>query len=99
MVANNLQLGQVVRSIAGRDAGKMFILVGIIDDKYVLVADGDLRKIESLKKKNIKHLQACKYVDSAIRHKLLQNEKLTNMEISRALEIFQQGEEEKGVQN
>jgi ribosomal protein L14E/L6E/L27E len=85
MLANNLQLGQAVRSVAGRDAGKIFLLVGVVDDKNVLVVDGNLRKIESPKKKNIKHLQPHNYIDKVIQSKLLGNEKITNLEISSAL--------------
>lgn len=50
-------LGKVVYSKSGRDQGRIFIIVGIIDDRLVRLADGDLRKIEKPKVKNIKHLQ------------------------------------------
>ena len=51
-----LKIGQVVRSKRGRDKGNVQIIVDILDDKYVLVVDGHERKLESPKKKNIKHL-------------------------------------------
>jgi ribosomal protein L14E/L6E/L27E len=35
----------------------MFIVVGIVNDRFVTLADGDLRKIENPKVKNIKHIQ------------------------------------------
>ncbi len=53
-------IGRVVYSKAGRDKGKALIIVGSTNDQYLLVADGDLRKIESPKKKNIKHLNFSK---------------------------------------
>ncbi|TDT50411.1 KOW domain-containing RNA-binding protein [Fonticella tunisiensis] len=49
-------LGQIVHSRAGRDKDRYFIVVGIIDENYVLISDGDLRKIDNPKKKKIKHL-------------------------------------------
>ncbi len=49
-------LGRVARSRAGRDKGRYAIIVSIVDDDYVLVADGDLRKCHSPKKKKLKHL-------------------------------------------
>lgn len=49
----DLQIGQVVRSKAGRDKGRVFVVVGKFDDQHVLVADGDLRKIEKPKKKSL----------------------------------------------
>lgn len=51
------RLGKIVYSKSGRDKGKMFIIVGVVDENFVLLADGDLRKIENPKLKNIKHVQ------------------------------------------
>lgn len=50
-------LGKVVYSKTGRDKGRMFIIVGVTGDRFVILADGDLRKIENPKVKNIKHVQ------------------------------------------
>lgn len=50
------RIGQVVRSKAGRDNGKAFIVVRI-EDNYVYVADGATRKLECPKKKKLKHIQ------------------------------------------
>ncbi|NLX89134.1 MAG: RNA-binding protein [Syntrophomonadaceae bacterium] len=50
-------LGRVVYSKTGRDKGRMFIIVGVMGDRFVTLADGDLRKIEKPKLKNIKHVQ------------------------------------------
>jgi large subunit ribosomal protein L14e len=50
-------LGRIVYSKSGRDKGKMFVIIGIVDENFVLLADGDLRKIENPKLKNIKHVQ------------------------------------------
>lgn len=44
-------------SKTGRDQGRMFIVVGVIDNRFVTLADGSLRKIENPKVKNIKHIQ------------------------------------------
>ena len=52
----DLTLGQVVYSKAGRDKGKKFIVVDIVDELYVMISDGDLRRIENAKRKKLKHL-------------------------------------------
>lgn len=54
---NTLTNGQVVRSIAGRDAGKVFVILEIIDHQYLYLVDGKSRKLERPKKKKVKHLQ------------------------------------------
>ena len=43
------RIGQVVRSIAGRDNGKAFIVVRTEGD-YVYIADGETRRLEAPKK-------------------------------------------------
>jgi len=49
-------LGKVVISKSGRDRGKAFVVVGVLNERFLIVCDGDIRKIENPKKKNIKHL-------------------------------------------
>lgn len=85
---NDLQLGQVVRSKAGRDKGRVFVVVGRVDEQHVLIADGDLRKIEKPKKKKYKHLQRYNEVLNEVREKLKRGESLTNEEIRRLLEPY-----------
>lgn len=55
-VISNIKIGQVVRSKTGRDAGKYFVVIGK-ENQYVFLADGDMRRVEAPKKKNIKHIQ------------------------------------------
>ena len=46
----------MVISKSGRDLGKPFVVVKVINDRYLSISDGVLRKIENPKKKNIRHL-------------------------------------------
>ena len=47
----SLLKGQVVRSKKGRDEGKVYIIMDIIDDDLLLLVDGKLRKLDRPKKK------------------------------------------------
>jgi ribosomal protein L14E/L6E/L27E len=77
-----LTVGRIVRSTAGRDKGRLFLVIGVADEEHLLIADGDLRKLEKPKKKKLKHLTAtaaeceCPEIDklrnSSVR-KLIQN--------------------------
>ena len=53
---SDIIVGQVVKSKAGRDKDKLFVVLDIVDKSYVMVVDGKLRKLENPKKKKIKHL-------------------------------------------
>lgn len=52
-----LEPGQLVRSRAGRDRGKHYVVLKVLDDRYVLLVDGKKRPLENPKKKNVVHLQ------------------------------------------
>lgn len=59
----NIQKGSIVYSKAGRDSGSVFMVLDT-DGAYVFLADGDLRKIENPKRKNVKHLQPTNTVEA-----------------------------------
>lgn len=54
-----IKVGQIVKSIAGRDVGKIFLVFKVIDKEYLYLVDGSLRKLDNPKKKKIKHLMIC----------------------------------------
>lgn len=88
-----LTLGQLAKSIAGRDKGRFLIVIDIVDDNYVHVADGDLRKVEKPKKKKIKHLQLLNKKADSIAEKLAKKQKVSNEEIRKALnELIDDGQ-------
>ena len=49
--------GQLVRSKAGRDRGKHYLVLKVLDDRNVLLVDGKKRSLSNPKKKNTIHLQ------------------------------------------
>jgi len=47
----------LVHSLAGRDAGRNYLVVGFQEPNYVLVANGLNRSLQKPKRKNLRHLQ------------------------------------------
>lgn len=82
----DVALGQIVHSKAGRDKGRYFIVVGIVDRNYVLIADGDLRKINSPKKKKLMHLVCHDKFSQEIREKLLEGKRITDADLRKSLQ-------------
>ncbi|MGI5921949.1 MAG: RNA-binding protein [Syntrophomonadaceae bacterium] len=71
-------LGRVVYSKSGRDKGKLFIIIEVVNDNYVMLVDGDMRPIDNPKLKNIRHIQftnlrADKVIDYLNRGEMLDN--------------------------
>lgn len=90
---NELSIGQVVISKAGRDKGVYYIVMAC-HDNYVLVADGDSRRMDHFKKKKIKHLQPTKTISDEIGYKIRKHLKLTNLEIRQSLDKYKKPEQQ-----
>ena len=80
-----MTLGQVVVSRAGRDTGRRFVVTKVVDELFVQVCDGDLRRIEKPKRKRIKHLEPTGEMVLALEEKLKSNARISNSDIRKAL--------------
>ena len=76
--------GRVVLSTQGRDEGRYFIVLEVIDESFVLMADGLTRKIDHPKKKKIKHLRP-KPILVNVDGSTLPNKHLQDSDLRRAL--------------
>ncbi|MCI3926355.1 KOW domain-containing RNA-binding protein [Paenibacillus sp. TRM 82003] len=81
-------LGAVARTLRGRDQEKYAVIVGIVDSRSVLIADGDKRKFDQPKKKNVLHLEITDYVSSEVADSLLETGRVTNGKLRFALLKF-----------
>ncbi len=83
--------GRVVLSTQGRDAGRYFVVMSVIDEQFVLMADGLTRKIAHPKKKKVKHLRPKPIVVNvdgvALPNKHLQDSNLRRALAEHGLEI------------
>ncbi len=87
-LTSDITIGQVVKSKAGRDKGRVFLIYDIIDSQYVFVVDGDLRKLDKPKKKKIKHLIVFNTVMPEFKEKVENSVKINNSYIRKILEPF-----------
>lgn len=75
--------------MAGRDKGSMFIVFSI-EENYVYLVDGNIRKIENPKKKKIKHIELTKYFNEDIATRINNKNKITNHDVKRILKEIQE---------
>lgn len=87
MKADN-PLGQVVYSKAGRDGDSYYVIVGVLNEEYVYIADGRLRKVENPKKKKRKHLIFTDIFSEEIRSSILDGKIVSNSKIKNFLEYM-----------
>ena len=62
-----MQLGNVVKSIAGHDEGKYYIVIKT-DGDFAYLVDGKCKTIEKPKKKKLKHLKETKLLSDLTKY-------------------------------
>lgn len=88
---NALEIGRLVTSLQGHDKGCAYIVVKVLSDGTVLLADGKSHPLTKPKKKNPKHLVAKPVCFSTIREKILQGA-IADFEIITALNTSREKE-------
>ena len=74
-----------VESVAGRDKGKIFVVLSVQDENYVAISDGRMRKLDRPKRKKKKHLKALGKHSVFLEAKLKEGVKVTNSELRTAI--------------
>ena len=79
----------IVRSGAGRDKGKLFVVLAV-EGEYLLLADGKSRKVETPKRKKRRHVLFVSAEETRLAEKIKSEEKITNSELRRTLAGFRE---------
>ena len=82
------KVGRVVYSKLGRDKGKYYVIYEVLENGYVTIVDGDIRKLDNPKKKNIKHLKMTYDCLDGIASKIANKVKIFDKEIVSALRVY-----------
>lgn len=78
MLSKNLSEGQVVEVSSGRDIGRFFFIIKIVDHEYVLISDGKKRKLDKPKLKKVKHLKRYDVINNKIKSKIKSGQEITD---------------------
>ena len=70
-----------VKSVAGRDKDRIFIVMSPCDEKHVFISDGRMRRVEKPKKKKIKHLKLLGQHSEFISNKLAEDGRVSNSDV------------------
>ena len=77
-------IADVVMSMAGRDAGKLFYVIAS-DETHLTLANGKDRSLEKPKKKKRKHVKKVLRSETRVAEKLRAGDKVLNSELRRDL--------------
>jgi large subunit ribosomal protein L14e len=79
------RLGQIVKVLRGRDRDQYAVIIEIINERFVHIADGDKRKFDQPKRKNINHLQLTDEISPEVVNSLKETGRVTNGKLRFAL--------------
>ncbi len=89
------RIADLVVSLSGRDKNRIFMVTEVLDQSYVLIADGMLRKLENPKKKKVKHLEKSPLTfNERLLQKISEGKKITNAELRKAIRALTDAESE-----
>jgi len=82
-----IQPGDVVRSRRGKDEGQLLVVLAILDERFALVADGDKRRFDRPKRKNLLHLQPLGVRSEEVSGSLRETGRVTNAKLRFAIGV------------
>jgi len=82
------RIGQVVQILSGTECGSYSIVVQQLDERFVLIADGDKRRFDRPKRKNIRHLRLCDHVSPEVHNSMMETGRVTNGKLRHAVSKF-----------
>ena len=89
-------IADVVSPTAGREAGKLYYVVGL-DGDYILLANGKDRSLEKPKRKKRKHASKVLRSETRVADKLRSGDKVLDSELRRDLAYLSQNMQSKAI--
>lgn len=86
--------GKLAVSLAGHDKNHIYVIVSE-ENEFVFLADGVFKTMENPKKKNKKHIQVIKKLPIAVSELLAEMTGIRDLEIKRAIKLYEKNLEEK----
>lgn len=83
------EVGRIVKVLRGREQDQYAVIIRLIDDRFVLIADGNKRKFDQPKKKNVLHLELLDQVSGEVASSIIETGRVTNGKLRYALSKFQ----------
>ncbi|MFX3631216.1 MAG: KOW motif-containing protein [Candidatus Pristimantibacillus sp.] len=82
------QVGQFVKVLRGKDENSYAVIIEIIDERFVMIVDGDKRRFDQPKKKNVLHLELQPAISSEVTSSLLETGRVTNAKLRYVIQKF-----------
>lgn len=91
----DFEVGEVVKSTAGRDKGSFYLVVNIESNRRIKVVDGVNRKFNNPKFKNSRHLKSTGYISEEFLDMLARKKRVRSSDVRKILKEYLKKEEAK----
>lgn len=91
---SGFKVGEIVQVKKGRDTGKYAVVLEIVNERYVLIVDGDRRKYDNPKKKNVIHLRSTGIVSKEVITSMMEENRISNAKLRYVIQEYMSGLEE-----
>ncbi|MDQ6422112.1 KOW domain-containing RNA-binding protein [Paenibacillus sp. LHD-117] len=82
------QIGQFVKVLRGKDEDSYAVVIAVIDDRFVMIADGDKRRFDQPKRKNVLHLMLQPAFSHEVISSLQETGRVTNAKLRYAIQKY-----------
>lgn len=82
------RVGQLVKILRGKDIDHFSVIVEVLDERFVRIADGDRRKFDRAKRKNLNHLELQNFISPEITRSIEEAGRVTNGKLRFAIAKF-----------
>lgn len=82
-------IGQIVEVTKGRETGQYAVIIGMLNERFVLLADGNKRKYDQPKKKNIQHIRFTGELAMEVFESIQESGRVTNSKLRFVLNRFE----------
>lgn len=84
---NNDLIGKMVLSKAGKDKKHLYVVVGHLNDNYVILSNGSTKTVQMPKRKSLKHIYVLGNVDDEIKESIIAKDRGADLKIKRFLKL------------
>lgn len=82
------QIGQFVKVLRGKDEERFAVIIAIVDERFVMIADGDKRRFDQPKKKNVLHLELQPAISQEVSSSMLETGRVTNAKLRYVIQKY-----------
>ncbi len=82
-----LKIGEIVEVLKGRERGK-YMIVMAMQERFVILADGDKRKYDQPKRKNVRHVRTTEVIAEEIIDSMKENGRVSNAKLRYVIQDY-----------